>query len=239
MDDKPVREDRASEELGAAYSDAFYRAAPQTSRPCYGYSPAQWSARASEEPADAAPKNRRRGSAAMFTATCILCILVAALLGLGGVYLVMQNDTDEDPVSDRELYNNVKGAAKTDGPSADSSGRQQRKELTAEAFGLGLTLAEVSPGAAQYYDMVQGVYVVAVEEKSRAAAAGLMPGDVITALDSEEITGSERLLQLLGEHAGEASTVLTVWRDGGELTVLLQTQIDLPAPPSGDPGASS
>ena len=56
--------------------------------------------------------------------------------------------------------------------------------------------------------------VVEVVEDGPSAAAGLEPGDVITAFDGEEITRQNSLLDLLfGREPGDVVT-LTVERDG-------------------------
>ena len=59
-----------------------------------------------------------------------------------------------------------------------------------------------------------GQGVVEVVEDGPSAAAGIEPGDVITAFDSQEITRQDSLLDLLfGREPGEVVT-LTVERDG-------------------------
>lgn len=104
---------------------------------------------------------------------------------------------------------------------------------------LGLTLANVSPSVAQYYDMVQGVYVYDVEEGSCAQLAGLQVGDIITAINGQTVTASSQLVQAVKQyHAGD-SAELTVWREQSYLSVTVVFDEALPAGTEPPQAASS
>jgi S1-C subfamily serine protease len=60
----------------------------------------------------------------------------------------------------------------------------------------------------------EGQSVVEVVEDGPSAAAGIEPGDVITALDGQEITRQKSLIDLLFEHEPGDSVALTVEREG-------------------------
>ena len=220
MEDDRYNREQAPEDAGAAYSDAFYREAPRTRSAYYGYSPAQWNARASEEPDTGGSKNSLGRSAATFTAACLLCVLVAVGLGVVGLYLALRIDSSDETetVSDREIFEIAAVAAEEEAlPRTRDGMTESETPMTIS----GLTLAEVSPGAARYYDMVQGLYISSVEEDSVAEEAGLLPGDVIIALGDEEITDSAQLIRLLDQYPDGTGASLSIWRDGEQLTVTL------------------
>jgi 2-alkenal reductase len=60
----------------------------------------------------------------------------------------------------------------------------------------------------------EGQSIVEVVEDGPSATAGIQPGDVITALDDQEITRQKSLIDLLFEHEPGDSVTLTVERDG-------------------------
>lgn len=101
--------------------------------------------------------------------------------------------------------------------------------VTGKAW-LGLTIATVSEAAARYYDdMVEGVYVYAVESGSCAEAAGLEAGDIITAIDDLAVLTDTALARAVKQyHAGD-SAVLTVCRDRVYITVTVVFDEELPA----------
>jgi len=96
---------------------------------------------------------------------------------------------------------------------------------------LGLTLASVSPSAARYYDMVEGVYVYGVEEGSCAETAGLAVGDVITAIDGTAVAETAELAKAVKSYCAGDSAVLTVWRDQEYLQITVVFDEELPAAP--------
>ena len=94
---------------------------------------------------------------------------------------------------------------------------------------LGLSLTTVTRSAAEYYDIVQGVYVTAVKTGSAAENAGLLPGDIITAIDDTEVLTTTELVSAVrdGYHAGDSAT-LTVWRDQEYMAVTVTFDEMLP-----------
>ena len=84
---------------------------------------------------------------------------------------------------------------------------------------LGLTLKNVTPAAARYFDMPEGAYISAVEAGSNAEAAGLRPGDIVTAVDGEAVSNADELVaRVRAYQAGDAAR-LTVSRAGESIDI--------------------
>jgi hypothetical protein len=64
--------------------------------------------------------------------------------------------------------------------------------------------------------LIQGVVVVAVDDESPASAAGLQPGDVITALDEEPVGSQDELVERIGEREPRDRVTITFFRPGDE-----------------------
>ena len=91
-------------EESSAYSDAYYRQAPETRRSCYGYSPAQCYAHVSDKTVP--PPEKQRRSLAILCTMCLVCVLMATILGFGSMFFVFRASaagTDE-PAAEHELY---------------------------------------------------------------------------------------------------------------------------------------
>ena len=84
---------------------------------------------------------------------------------------------------------------------------------------LGLLLDSVTPAAALYFDLPAGAYVRAVEAGSAAEAAGLRPGDVITAVDGTAVTNADELVAAVRAYRAGDAAQFTVIRSGSSLTV--------------------
>ena len=82
---------------------------------------------------------------------------------------------------------------------------------------LGITVQAIGePG-----DEVQGVLVVTVNESSCAEAAGVWPGDVITAADGQTVTTTSDLLAVRRSHSPDEEMELTILRGTDTLTVVV------------------
>jgi S1-C subfamily serine protease len=83
------------------------------------------------------------------------------------------------------------------------------------AFGLtGVVILRVAPDS--------GADRAGLEGLSRDAVGGIVPGDVITALDGEPVTTVGRLLGRLDDYRPGATVTLTVTRDGRERRVAVE-----------------
>ena len=98
---------------------------------------------------------------------------------------------------------------------------------------IGVSVADVS-AETQSYGLPQGAAVRSVVTDSPAEKAGLQANDIITAVDGKEITGSNDLVDLVGEAEVGQLLKLTVYRKGVtlemELTVGEQIQQGLEEP---------
>jgi len=79
---------------------------------------------------------------------------------------------------------------------------------------MGITVTTVPSSVAQYYNMVEGAFVYAVDENSCAAEAGLKVGDIITAIDNREVKSSSDLIAAKKKYRAGDTATLTVYRSG-------------------------
>ena len=75
---------------------------------------------------------------------------------------------------------------------------------------LGITGVDVTSDSAQLYGMPKGVYVSNVMEGTGAANAGLVRGDIITAINGEEVTSMAELKEELAYYAAGTTVELTI-----------------------------
>lgn len=75
---------------------------------------------------------------------------------------------------------------------------------------LGITGIDVMAEYSEIYGMPQGVYVSSVSEGTGAAKAGLIKGDIITALNGEEIKSMDDLKNELSYYAAGTTVELTI-----------------------------
>lgn len=92
---------------------------------------------------------------------------------------------------------------------------------TGVGAGLGIVTQTVSPFMRAYYSLPQGVFLSHVTEGSPADAAGILPGDILLAVDGQKITDTDTLSNLLCRyHAGDVMT-LTLQREGQKCSAML------------------
>lgn len=89
--------------------------------------------------------------------------------------------------------------------------KQTRLRVEEENRGfLGITGIDVVSEYSQLYGMPKGVYVSSVSEGTGAAAAGLIRGDIITALNGEEIKSMDDLKDELSYYSAGTTVELTI-----------------------------
>ena len=89
--------------------------------------------------------------------------------------------------------------------------RETRLKVDEEKKGyLGITGLDVASEYSQLYDAPRGVYVSSVTEGSGADEAGLVRGDIITAIDDEEITSMTELRDYLDYCEAGSTVTLTI-----------------------------
>ena len=91
---------------------------------------------------------------------------------------------------------------------------------------IGISGRDLNAETADRYNLVEGVYVVSVEEYSAAEKAGLKVGDVIIGADGQSITTMEQLNEIKNSHSIGDTMTLKINRDGQErdLTLTLGEQ---------------
>ena len=84
---------------------------------------------------------------------------------------------------------------------------------------LGLTVGPITEQAAEHYEIPNGLYVSVVSEGSDAEAKGIVPGDIITALNGEPVYTTEDILNVKEKLEVGDSMHFTVWREGKSFDV--------------------
>ena len=89
--------------------------------------------------------------------------------------------------------------------------KQTRLKVAKEDRGyLGITGVDVTSDSVQLYGLPRGVYVSSVTDGSGAAQAGLVRGDIITAINGEEVSSMVELKEELAYYAAGTTVELTI-----------------------------
>ena len=81
---------------------------------------------------------------------------------------------------------------------------------------------DITENIARRYGLVEGVYVVSVDEFSGAERAGIQIGDVITKADGEEVKSMNELNKIKNKHQIGDEMTVTINRDGKEKEVKIK-----------------
>ena len=82
---------------------------------------------------------------------------------------------------------------------------------------LGVKIITSDESSYEYYNIPQGAYIREFTEDSAASKAGLVVGDVIIAVEGDDVDTSEELIEIVSTYkAGENITVTVMSRDGNE-----------------------
>lgn len=93
----------------------------------------------------------------------------------------------------------------------DLMNRETRLKVDQDKKGyLGITGLDVENEYSELYSIPQGVYVSRVMEGTGAYEAGLVRGDIITAINGEEVTSMEELQEELGYYEAGTTVELTI-----------------------------
>ena len=84
---------------------------------------------------------------------------------------------------------------------------------------IGISGRDVDAETASQYGLVEGIYVVSVEEYSPAETAGIQAGDVIIAINGTEVTTIDELNEIKNTYEIGDTVTLTIVRDGSEQEV--------------------
>ncbi len=88
----------------------------------------------------------------------------------------------------------------------------KRKVASDRRAFLGISGTDVSEEAVMKYEMPEGVYVSSVLEGTAAAQAGIKKGDIITAIDEEQVTSMSKVQSILEYYEADTTAVLTLMR---------------------------
>ena len=89
--------------------------------------------------------------------------------------------------------------------------KQTRLKVAEEDRGyLGITGVDVTSDSVQLYGLPRGVYVSSVTDGSGAAQVGLVRGDIITAINGEEVSSMVELKEELAYYAAGTTVELTI-----------------------------
>ena len=80
---------------------------------------------------------------------------------------------------------------------------------------LGLTLGPIPDSAREKYDMPEGLFVSAVSKGSDCEAKGILPNDVVVAINGTPVSTTTEVLTLIGECEVGDTMVLKIWRESG------------------------
>ena len=86
---------------------------------------------------------------------------------------------------------------------------------------IGISGRDLTEATAKRYNMVEGIYIVTVDEFSAAEKAGLKAGDVITEADGKRIKTMNELNEIKNTHSIGDTMKLKIQRDGAEKEITL------------------
>lgn len=155
------------------------------------------------------PKNYGGIIAFLLVLVIFLCGISTGL-GLMNIHLFRQLTTIQEPCAvafseapESQVYN-------TDDSLVD--------------FALGFTGQGVPEFWQHYHDLPQGVYVTEVTDGSCAHKWGILPGDVLTHLDSIPVPNAETLESLLQTLAPGSVVNVDIYREGAALTLTITVE---------------
>ena len=82
---------------------------------------------------------------------------------------------------------------------------------------IGISGENVTAQISAYYNLPQGFFVAYIDPESGAAESGIMPGDIITAINGQTITNLTELNNYRDQYKAGETVTLTVYRDGRSL----------------------
>jgi len=84
---------------------------------------------------------------------------------------------------------------------------------------LGVMISNIDSSKAKLYGIEKGVLINKVEPKSAAEAAGLKPGDIIVAVDGEDVKNAGELRNKIAFKGPDAEVIIKVYRNGKYVTL--------------------
>ena len=87
---------------------------------------------------------------------------------------------------------------------------------------IGITVGGIPDAAKEHYELPAGLYVTAVSEGSDAEKQGILPGDIVTAVNGTPVTTTEEINAMKQDLNVGDSMDFTIWRKGESFTVTVK-----------------
>lgn len=84
---------------------------------------------------------------------------------------------------------------------------------------IGITVGQIPANVAIHYEMPEGLYISAVSEGSDAEKKGVLPGDVLTAVDGIPVTDVNEVNDMKNAKNVGDTMRFSIWRNGTELEI--------------------
>jgi serine protease Do len=94
---------------------------------------------------------------------------------------------------------------------------------------IGITPRDITKQMADYYHLTEGIYIYDIESGSAADQAGLKREDIIIAVNGKKITTTAELTALKDTMKPGDTMVMTIVRDGNEMTVTVVLKEEVPS----------
>ena len=108
------------------------------------------------------------------------------------------------------------------------SNKETRYPVAEEDKGyMGIKVVTSDSSTAEYYDIPEGAYIRDITKGGPAEKAGLASGDVIIAVDGDDVATSEELVEILDTYAAGETVTLTVMMRDGRAYVETEVQVTL------------
>ena len=86
---------------------------------------------------------------------------------------------------------------------------------------IGITVGSIPQNAKDKYELPDGLYVSDVSEGSDAKTQGIMPGDIVLAVNGTEVRTTEDITKIKDELQVGDTMTLTIWRDGETMEIII------------------
>ncbi len=82
---------------------------------------------------------------------------------------------------------------------------------------IGITVGSIPENAANFYELPEGLYISAVSKGSDAEKQGILPGDILIAVNGTPVKTTDEVNAIKNEFGVGDTMVFTIWRNGEEM----------------------